>query len=527
MKAAPSPAARVSTRHVSAAATSLVALAALLAISAERTRTQQPPTGRPDIVIVMADDLDVGSLDTAVDEGLMPNLVRYVLEAGTKFTESFVSLSLCCPSRSTFLTGLYAHNHGVVRNSGASGGFSAFQRHFDGSAPLARWLEEGGYRTAHVGKYLNGYTDYTVVPRGWTEWRALVDASTYCMYNYRISKNGTELLDYAADPSEPADEYQTDVLARLAEDIVSTSDTRPLFLSIAPLAPHRESSCLPSTIRPAPRHVGTVDLPLPAPPSFNEGDMSDKPRWMRRLPPRNPVALRALYNDRIAALRAVDDLIGTVASALRAAGRLDRTAFMFTSDNGYVLGPHRWESKILLYEESIRIPLAVRLPGGANRPTVGRFALHTDLAPTIADLARVRPDFAVDGRSLVPLVRGADPQWRQRFLVEYPPIHGSAAAALALDFDMARPFAEALPPFHAVRTGGAHERPRLVYAETLETTGALVTDRELYDLDVDPFQQQSLHNDRSPGRVLQQRVLKQHLEALKTCGAGTCQTLEE
>lgn len=457
----------------------------------------------------------------------MPNLARYVLDAGTRFTESFVTLSLCCPSRSTFLTGLYPHNHGVVRNNGPSGGFRAFHDAFAQSAPLAQWLQASGYRTAHVGKYLNGYSDYRIVPRGWTEWRALVDPTTYCMYNYRVSKNGTELIDFAADPTEPADEYQTDVLARIAGEIVATSDARPLFLSVAPLAPHRESSCIPTDIRPARRHAGTVDIALPMSPSFNEADMSDKPRWMRRLPSRDEAELRALYNHRIEALRSVDDLIGTVADALRSAGRLERTVFIFTSDNGYTLGEHRWESKILMYEESIRVPLAIRVPGVTTVRHVGALALNNDLAPTIADLARATPTLPVDGRSLVPLIRGVTRAWRTRFLVEYPPVAGSGADALGLDIDVAHDIAQALPPFRAIRTGDASRAVPLVYAETLDMSGTQVTDRELYDLGVDPFQLRSLHNDPSPVRVQQRRVLKRQVEALASCGNGTCQTLEQ
>ena len=517
----------VSKRLIRLAVSLFAALAVLLALATTDTETQSTREAQPDIVVIMADDLDVDTLDVAVQQGLMPNLVHYVLEGGTRFTETFVTESLCCPSRSTFLTGLYPHNHGVVRNSGSAGGFSVFQEQFRQSAPLARWLQASGYRTAHVGKYLNGYTDYTVVPRGWSEWRGLVDPGTYCMYNYQVSINGTDLLDFGQDPSEPPDEYQTDVLARLAEDIVGTSDERPLFLSVAPLAPHRESSCLPQTVRPAPRYVGTVNLPLPSPPSLNEEDMRDKPRWMRRLPTSDVPSLQALYNDRVASLRSVDDLVGTVAAALRAAGRLERTAFMFTSDNGYLLGLHRWESKILLYEESIRVPLAISIPGGAPVRHVGRLALNTDLAPTIVDLARATPGFVMDGRSLLPLVRGADPQWRTRFLIEYPPVPASGDDGLGLDFDMSRPLAQFLPPFHAVRAGDARDPIRLVYGETRDASGAQVTDRELYDLELDPYQLQSLHNDTSPLRVQQRRILKGHLEALKGCGGGTCQVLEQ
>jgi len=530
--------ARLTRRPARAAATTLATLALVLTFATIGTRSEPAGPPRPDIVVIMADDLDVGSLDAAVDHGLMPNLVRYVIDGGTRFTEAFVTESLCCPSRSTFLTGLYPHNHGVVRNDGAAGGFRTFQQHFQQSAPLAEWLQESGYRTAHVGKYLNGYVDYRIVPRGWSEWRGLVDPSTYCMYNYRVSRNGTTLIDFGRDPAEPPDEYQTDVLARMAEEIIGGRDERPLFLSVAPLAPHRETVCVPQTVRPAPRHIGSVNIALPSPPSLNEEDMTDKPRWMRQLSPVDVSALQTLYTDRLASLRAVDDLIGTVAAALHAEGRLSRAVFLFTSDNGYLLGLHRWQSKILLYEESIRVPLVLKLPGGAPVGQVRRLALNNDLAPTIVDLAGATPAFPMDGRSLVPLVLGVARTWRTRFLVEYPPI-ASSSDEVALDLDRdgsaspsvsestARALPTFLPPFRAVRSGDGTHPLRLVYAETLDASGAQVTDRELYDLAVDPHQLQSLHHDLSPLRIRQRQMLRQRLEALSGCGGGSCQRLEQ
>jgi arylsulfatase A-like enzyme len=454
----------------------------------------------------MVDDLDAGSLDAAVQAGYVPNLVERVLTGGTSFTESFVTLSLCCPSRSTSLTGQYPHNHGVVRNSGASGGFAAF----DDSSTLATWLRDGGYHTGHVGKYLNGYSDPSYIPPGWDEWQALVDPSTYCMYGFTISDNGTPVQYGTAEA-----DYQTDVIAARGDDFIrqwhEAGDARPFYLSLAPLAPHLEAACNPGGVRPAPRHEGTVDLPLPRPLSFNEPVMRDKPQWMRALPFVSPGRVGVVYNERIAALRAVDDLIGQLARGLEQVGVQDRTVLIFTSDNGYLLGEHRWRSKVLLYEESIRVPLIVRLPSGGQPPRVGRITLNNDLAPTIAALAGVQSGLPVDGRSLLPLLGTEPTPWRRRFLVEYPPADETIG----------------IPPFFAVRSGDATDSTRVLYGETLNFSGTRVTDRELYDLVLDPFQRRSLHNDPSPARVLQRALLRRELQQLKTCGNGTCQTLED
>jgi len=458
------------------------------------------------VILLMVDDLDVGSLGTAVDAGYMPNLVEHVLNGGTSFTESFVTLSLCCPSRSTALTGQYPHNHGVVRNGGDFGGFARF----DDRSTLATWLNDGGYHTGHIGKYLNGYADASYVPPGWDDWQGLVDPTTYCMYDYTISDNGTPVTY-----GRSAADYQTDVLSGRADDFIREwregGDARPFYLSLAPLAPHVESACNPGRVRPAPRHAGTLDLPLPRPPSFNELAMADKPRWMRVLPVVRPRAVDVLYNDRIAALRAVDDLIGRLAQRLEQVGARDRTVLFFTSDNGYLLGLHRWRSKVLLYEESIRVPLIVRLPTGGQPARVGEIALNNDLAPTIAALAGVEPGLRIDGRSLLPLLGEEPASWRRRFLVEYPPAGETAG----------------IPPFFAVRAGSAAEPIRVLYGETLSFSGARVTDRELYDLVQDPFERRSLHQDPSPARIAQRRLLSRQLQQLKTCGNGTCQALED
>lgn len=515
------------------------ALLALGAVPGAVPEAGAQPSPPPNIVVVMVDDLDQASFERALAPGCttdgspcMPRLRRLLLEGATRFDESFATQPLCCPSRSTYLTGQYPHNHGVLRNSGPAGGFRRFYQQ-NASSSLPVWLSPT-YRTAHIGKYLNGYADGGLKPEGWEEWHGLVDASTYCMYNFTISHNG-QPRRYRKAPRN----YQTDVLARLADTFVrqhgAGGDPRPFFLSIAPLAPHLESQCNPSGVRPAPRHAGTVDLPLPAQGcSFNEANMQDKPAWMRDLPFQDPVELRRLSNQRLAALRAVDDLIGTVLTALAQTGRLENTAFFFTSDNGYLLGQHRWRTKVLVYEESIRVPLVLRVPGVSGPATVSRMVLNNDLAPTIAALAGATPDpgHVMDGRSLLPLLDGTATRWRRRFLVDFPP-PPEAGSGPDLDLVGQARADLAIPAYVAVRTGDTGDLlARLVYSETMDAGGA-VTDREFYDLAegpdgfADPLECTSLHDAASDLRAWQRQQLKQQLDALMTCGQGTCQMLEE
>jgi N-acetylglucosamine-6-sulfatase len=494
-------------------------LAGALGRTDRRARAAGSP---PNIVVLLADDLDVVSFRAAVQAGFLPNITG-LFASGTEFRESFVSEALCTPSRATFFTGLYPHNHGIAGNSGPRGGFDNFTRDF-GDDNLAVWMQAAGYRTAHVGKFINGYEDGTVVPRGWDEWQGLVDPTTYHMYDFDVSNNGHP-VHYG---HRLVRDYQTDVLAGLAEDFVRASrargDARPLFLSLAPVPPHRERDGFDG-IRPAPRHYLTPRLPLPRPPSFNEADMSDKPGWMQKLPPVDEAAMAKLYNQRIASMRAVDDMLGRIVDAITALGELDRTAFIFASDNGYLLGRHRWEAKILLYEEAIRVPMMMRVPGLAAPATVDEIVLNNDIAPTIAALAGAAPGLTMDGRSLLPLLDGSAAVWRRRFEVTFPP------QVAGPDFDDpgagAAPRFVPVPPFFAVRSGADRDLSDLIYAETITLVGAVVTDRELYDLRprVDPFQLDSRH--AHPSYFSRRLRLKQHLDALRTCRDGTCQALEE
>lgn len=483
-------------------------------------RREPLPDARPSLVVVMFDDLDTQMYQQALDAGYLPQIKQFLVDQGTTFSDSFVTTSLCCPSRSTFLTGRYAHNHGVVANSGPSGGFE----HFDDSSTLATWLQQAGYRTGHVGKYLNGYGNFRYVPPGWETWNATVNTSAYCMYDFTVSQNGHGAKRYFRAPQD----YQTDVLADYAERFIRKSDDRPFLLSVAPLAPHNEV-CLDKApdapygrVRPAPRHVGSVDVALPMSlwPSFNEPDLRDKPQWMQRLPPIDEAAMRKLYNDKFAALRAVDDMVGRIARALQATGRDANTLFMLTSDNGYHFGTHRLDGKGVLYEEAIRVPLVIRAPGQTLPRTSAQWVLNTDWAPTLAAYAAAIPTPLPDGRSLAPLLRDEPVDaWRQSFLIERP-------------FDGVR--TKQRLPHAALRTkdpeltGDTGGSTVLVYGETFNPVVAgQLTDTEFYDLLADPYQIESLGTTKSLRRQQQQQAMKTRLDAIRDCVADDCRAAED
>ncbi len=358
---------------------------------------------QPNIVLILTDDQRWDQM------GRMPTLQQDVVQQGTEFTNGFVVNSLCCPSRATILTGEYSHSTGVYTDSPPYGGFAVF----DDSSTIATWLRGAGYRTALIGKYLNGYSG-TYIPPGWDRWSAFSKAtgSNGAYYNYTLSTDGV-LTDYG----NSAADYSTDVLATQAEGFIrETPASEPLFLYLAPFAPHN---------RPIPPQRYADAFPSLAharPPNFNEANVSDKPHYIRKLPlltSRSTAKLDAIRRAKYQTLLAVDDSIGGIVDALSSTGRLSDTFILFMSDNGIAAGEHRWSFKLVPYEESIRVPFVVRYdPLGIQGARSPALVANIDVAPTFADLAGVSAPGA-EGTSLLPLLEGTATSWRTDFLVEH------------------------------------------------------------------------------------------------------------
>jgi arylsulfatase A-like enzyme len=419
---------------------------------------------------------------------VMPNVRGLLADQGVTFDNSFVSYSLCCPSRATFLTGQYAHNHGVWGNAAPSGGYYKL----DSTNTLPVWLQRGGYQTIHLGKYLNGYgtRNATEIPPGWGEWYGSVDPSSYRYLNYTLNENG-KLVTYKTQAN-----YQTDVYAQKAVEIIGRQaiDPRPFFLSVAFLAPHSGGPRDPddptgqSTPSPALRHRNYfATQPLPIPPSLNEADVSDKPAGIRNRPLLTAARMNAIrenYQQRLETLMAVDEAVAQIVNKLAAIGELEETLILFTSDNGFFHGEHRVPAgKVLLYEPSIRVPLIVRGPGVPAGQHRSQFVSNIDLAQTIVAATGVQPGRILDGRSLLPFARD-------------PLLHSGRDLLLET------------PSYAAIRT------PNWLYAE--HVTG----ERELYSLSRDPHQLTSLHGDLSLART--QADLARRLARLRGCAGAAC-----
>jgi N-acetylglucosamine-6-sulfatase len=463
----------------------VLAPASSAALSLDARSAAEKAAPSPNVLVIMTDDQTVESLR------VMRNVRRLLGDRGTSFSNSFVTYALCCPSRATFLTGQYAHNHGVLGNKPPIGGYARL----DHTNTLPVWLQDAGYYTAHLGKYLNGYgrTSPTEVPPGYDEWRGSVDPSTYRFYDYTLNENG-RLTTYG--------EYQTDVYARKAARIIQrrAPRARPFFLWVAFLAPHGggprepgDPGRLPSPV-PAPRHRNDfASEPLPRPPGFNEADVSDKPARIRNRPllTRSGIRdIREMYQQRLESLLAVDEAVARMVAALRRARELDNTLIVFTSDNGFFHGEHRVPAgKVLPYEPSIRVPLIMRGPGIPARRRLGHRVANIDLAPTIVDAAGATPGRVMDGRSLLSIIANPQTTLGRDLLVERGPGAGT---------------------FTAVRT------PNYLYAEYGND------DRELYDLIRDPFQLESRHAD--PAYAALRDDLAERLAHLRACSGPSCRT---
>jgi N-acetylglucosamine-6-sulfatase len=410
----------------------------------------------PNIVVIVTDDQSIGSLPS--EPAAMPWLQAQLADPEAHwvtFTDAVVSTPLCCPSRATMLTGRYARRTGVVDNESG--------QLLDDTDTVAVWLHDAGYRTALVGKYLNRYPfDGDIyIPPGWDRWFAkenATESTTY--YDYNVA----DQLRLEQIGHTPAD-YATDLLARTALDVVrSAPGDRPWLLWFTPIAPHG-----PRT--PAPRYAHAFDdVTLPPPDDRVLNDVEGKPAWSRRLPAIDAVRLAALQRDRLSerrALLAVDDAVRQLYEAVAARGELDRTVFLFLSDNGFAYGEHRWEGKGCPYEECIRVPFAIRSPWADSR-RVDDVVANVDLAPTIAALAGVVATPPQDGVSLASIVRGE---------ASHPP----PRACLVIDWPAGF---SALPTWVGLRT------QRFVFVRDQDGT------LELYDLVADPHELRNLATER-------------------------------
>jgi arylsulfatase A-like enzyme len=434
-------------------------------------------TAQPNIVVVLTDDQRWDTMQ------YMPLTNSLLYADSVRFTNAIAAVPLCCPSRASILTGLYSHNHGVKDNIPPYGGAPVF----DDSSTIATWLDRAGYQTGLFGKYLNYYYELAPdrpIPAGWDQFYAFLNNNGN-YYNYSLVENGVTI----AYGNQPGD-YATDVITDKAIQFITSADpAQPVFVYLAPFAPHSTTSAVDSYPTPGSGDAGTYAHLSPwRPASHNEADVSDKPRWVQDLPLLTPAQIEKGDQFRIKQLEsllAVDRAVGKLVETLVQTGRYENTVFVFLSDNGLSWGEHRWNvKKWCAYEECIRIPFWIRAPGAAGRED-DSLVNDVDLAPTLAEFAGARPPAPLNGASLVDLIEDPLAPRRMDAYTEYiSPVAGGAKMM-----------------FRAVRTSA------YFYAEY--DNG----DREFYDLLIDPLQEVNRASD--PGYSQTVSDLQKLLRVLK------------
>ena len=447
---------------------------------------------RPNIVFVLTDDLSMDLLR------YMPQ-VQALATRGLTFDNYFVSDSLCCPSRASIFTGNFPHDTNVFDNVGVQGGFEAFYQRGEQTTSFNVALQRAGYRTALMGKYLNGYLEpsqstapLTYVPPGWTRWD--VAGFGYPEFNYLMNENGT-IHHFGNRPSD----YLTDVIARKGVRFVdkSAASHKPFFLELATFAPHR-----PYTPAPRNRH-DFPELGAPHPPNFDVLP-THPPRWLSGHPPLNARKLRKVnraFRRRAQSVQAIDTMMRKIELALDAHHLTRDTYFIFSSDNGLHTGEYRLTpGKLTAFDTDIHVPLVVAGPGVPVDRQTHLITQNIDLAKTFAQLAGA-PMAGNDGHSLVALLRGRTPAgWRNAALIEH---HGPAIDPR--DPDRQDRASGNPTTYEAMRTD------RYLYVEYSDG------ERELYSLRRDPFE---LHNRAGSLSAIQLAELHDDLARLENCHTG-------
>jgi arylsulfatase A-like enzyme len=443
---------------------------------------------RPNIIFIYTDDLDMALMP------YMPNTNRLIADQGAVFSSSFVTSSMCCPSRASTMRGQYPHNTGILENAP---GFKKFFRDGSEKETIAIWMKRAGYQNSLMGKYLNLYplgATPEYIPPGWDDWHVFVDEGSHYYFAYTINENGTLVRQH-----KKPENYSTDVLNNRAQEFIrNTAPTgKPFFLFISVYAPHGPSL-------PAPRHMEMFpELEYPKKTSFHEADMSDKPEIIVDL--RRTGGLfeveeaDRLFRMRVQSIQAVDEMVVDLVDLLEELGQLDNTYILFTSDNGFHMGEHMLPSgKMLAYEEDILVPLYVRGPGIRPGTVISELTVNIDLAPTVLELAGGKTARFVDGCSLVPFLLAEEPQpenWRQAFLI--------GTGELERETDELS--------WRGIRTAN------FKYVEY--ENGEL----EFYDLFADPYEVENIAS-KLPEETL--KTLHDWLAELKTCKAEECRKLE-
>ncbi|XP_064600042.1 N-acetylglucosamine-6-sulfatase-like isoform X2 [Liolophura sinensis] len=458
-------------------------------------------------------------------ENPMKKTKKLIGDEGIIFNNAFVTSPLCCPSRSSILTGKYIHNHNALNNSISGNCSSPAWQAGPEKHTFITYIKQRGYNTFFAGKYLNQYGKRTAggvkhVPPGWDWWMGLVGNSRY--YDYKLSINGTKEKHGEVYKQD----YLTDLVNRKALEFLSyQTENTPFFMMLSTPACH-------APFTPAPQYAQNFsDLRAPRIPNYNVHG-SDK-HWLIRAA-RNPMSESSVnitdcaFRNRWRTLLSVDDMVEDVVNTLQQKGLLDNTYIFFTSDNGFHLGQFSLPiDKRQLYEFDVRVPLMVRGPGIPARQVKQEVVLNIDLAPTFVKLAGGQPASDMDGVSITPLLMSEQqhpkpqPLMEDRFLVEHfgeshnvipgcPQLTNQSVANCKPDCICEDAKNNT---FLCLRKISAQEN--IKYCELDDNEGFV----EYYDLNSDPFEMKNTAKLLPPGV---RENYSQTLSALAICQGVSC-----
>jgi arylsulfatase A-like enzyme len=446
---------------------------------------------RPNIVVILTDDQASSSLR------FMRHTEAVLVREGTSFSNFFINDPICCPSRVTILLGQYQQNHQLETHpKGCSYRFFEEGKHL---RSIGKRVHDAGYRTGYLGKYLNSHDLYIQqagaaegedhLLLGWDEYHVVVKRR---FYGFQLHEDGG-----LRTVPEDSTQYQTDVLAQLAERFIEASAAEgvPFFLFIAPDAPHE-----PAT--PAVRHRERFPRRRAARvPAFNEADVSGQPALQASplLRKREVAAIDGRYRRHVQSLQAVDEMVRDLVRKLEALGQLENTYVLFASDNGLHFGEHRirW-GKGTPFEASVRVPLVIRGPGVVKDRVLPQLATNADILPTVLDLIGETPGERIDGRSLAPLFgpEAARVPWRNAVVLESRHEERN----------------QGVPAFGAIRTS------RFKWIEY--ANGG----RALYDLVNDPHEMTNVYGEENTAIA---EALSAWLRDLLGCSGAGCRSVED
>lgn len=461
----------------------------------------------PNIVFIMTDDHAshaISAYGSKVNK--TPNIDR-LARGGMMFKNCFVVNSICTPSRAAILTGKYSHKNGVT----------VFNR-FDGSQwTVAKELQKAGYHTGMIGKW-HLQSD----PTGFDHWMVLPGQGKYIDPDFLTPEGRKNIKGYATD-------ITTDLSIEFLE---KRPKGKPFFLMSHHKAPHRP-------FEPDEKHAKMFEnVEIPYPETFNDthgnrcpaakeaemtidrhftrSDLKQKPpadlspterqKWLATVDGEMTVTIKGekktlrgdelkrwkyqhYMRDYLACVASVDDNVGRLLDYLEKSGLNKNTIVIYTSDQGFYLGDHNWYDKRFMYEESLRMPFLIRYPGRIKPGSVSdKMILNVDFASTFLDYAGLKAPADVQGRSIVPLLKGETPRdWRTSMYYRYYHYPGD----------------HRVQPHWGVRT----ERHKLIYFNKLDCW-------ELFDLEKDPHELNSVYNQPEYQKVQDQ--LKKELTRLRT-----------